>query len=192
MEIFLKTIVLLTLIWSCKEGEIQEIGTSETQDFVSGSVATSTGSGTTSGNVVTVLPDIVEVSFIVEAEDWDSTDPDYNASLMPFSSSPTRRTSILGDNFTGSFEDDTQYPAQFKFSYPANNFQLSTAHLIIDTAKIILTRRVFGSIKPSLEYHHLGIAVATPLTCGLKLDKLMLREALFIIIIMWKMVFTIM
>ena len=35
MEIFLKTIVLLTLIWSCKEGEIQEIGTSETQDFVS-------------------------------------------------------------------------------------------------------------------------------------------------------------
>jgi hypothetical protein len=148
-------LIAVIALYGCSDGEVQNIGTNETEEFISGGVASSVGASTSSGNTVTVMPDIVEVNIIVAAEDWDTSDADYDENVMPFYGAGNR-TSILGDGHSGAFPTNTQYPAQFNFTYPANNFQLSTANLIVDTAKDssdtegIWIDKTFTGIPPSV------------------------------------------
>ena len=52
-----------------------------------------------------------------------------------YQGSPLGRRDMLGDSFTGIYDKNVNYSAQFNYSYPQNNFRLSSAQLIIDTEK---------------------------------------------------------
>lgn len=137
--------LFVSLLLSCSEGEVQPIGNQDTEGsggtfgtsggaYQAGSSTISTGSSTSSGNVVTVMPNLVEVSFITEATNWNgTTDASFDASKLPFNNG--NYTNILGDGHTGGFTLNTQYTSEFNFTYPPNNFQLTKANLIVDTAK---------------------------------------------------------
>ena len=135
-NLYIKPLTALTALLmastACVEGEIQTIGDSESGSFVSGQTTVPTGSSTSSGNAVTVTPDIVEVSFIVEAEDWT----DFDLNKRPFRKMVLVDSSVTHLSMTQMRrQQNTNFPAEFNFDYPDTNFQLSRANLIIDTLK---------------------------------------------------------
>lgn len=68
---------------------------------------------------------IYNVTTLVEAT---SDIPEWSNAELPFN--PTRPRQAFGENF-----QDTQTPFKFSYSYPANNYKLNSAHVLIDTSR---------------------------------------------------------
>lgn len=69
---------------------------------------------------------IYNVTTVVQAT---SDIPEWSDAELPFAP-PSRARQTLGQNFS-----DTQTPFKFTYTYPANNYKLNTAHILIDTSR---------------------------------------------------------
>lgn len=102
---------------------------------------------------------IYNVTTVVQAT---SDIPEWSNAELPFAP-PTRARQQLGQNFA-----DTQTPFKFTYTYPANNYKLNGAHVLIDTARDssdtegifvdgVFTGRVPGSMvgtSPHITHRH--------------------------------------
>lgn len=102
---------------------------------------------------------IYKVTTVVQAT---SDIPEWSNAELPFAP-PSRARQQIGQNFS-----DTQTPFKFTYTYPANNYKLNGAHILIDTARDssdtegifvdgVFTGRVPGSmvgISPFITHRH--------------------------------------